>query len=456
MFEDQVMGTTQRWKKGEEPTLQEIVTMKLYTDFDKLQFAFKKCFRFESIDMDSDDPVIMEQILRIRDDLQRRIQTFFHWRQSLMVVLNKFGTRLRDNNIALFCGINAKMIFNPTQTFAFHGPLSTSSSHHVANTFATEKGMVIQMKSKYPRLTFCNAFDASLISDYPEEKEWLVGFMYVRILQISTKEVVNYERFERDSAKLSFASHVRRWFFAIHLFHQQVLSMSPHLERHIALLLRLNRKECCLHKEKYKEHHDDNAALLWYHHLVHDPHGDIPKDVQQAMQSAAFYDERMKKMAQVFWWKFHDFLETPNRRQCIKFDEVSKNLRPYFMEQSEEMDINTKEKKWIPSLDEIISVFPNVREIQFLNKYKFDDVFLQMLIKQIKRSHPENKLEKVVFLYFDYDETDGDGKPLDDTIFQDPDALDGELEQELENGLKWKISHGKNGRAGYKISVFKA
>ena len=65
---------------------------------------------------------------------------------------------------------------------AFYGPLSTTSSYHVAKTFATAKGMVLKITSQYPRLDFCRAFDASLISDYPEECEWLIGFVYLRVL----------------------------------------------------------------------------------------------------------------------------------------------------------------------------------------------------------------------------------------------------------------------------------
>ena len=44
-FDDQVTGQRQSWKAGIDITMQEIVTLKLYTDFDKLQAELKKCFR---------------------------------------------------------------------------------------------------------------------------------------------------------------------------------------------------------------------------------------------------------------------------------------------------------------------------------------------------------------------------------------------------------------------------
>merc|ERR1712173_14975 len=114
------------------------------------------------------------------------------------IVLNKFGQLLQGkNNMILYHGIDTKMMLNPTQTFSFYGPLSTTSSEHVAKTFATQKGMILKITSQFPRLGKCNAFDASQLSDFPEEDEWLVGFMYMRILQISTKKLINeFKSFE--------------------------------------------------------------------------------------------------------------------------------------------------------------------------------------------------------------------------------------------------------------------
>ena len=51
--------------------------------------------------------------------------------------------------------------------------------------------MVLKMTSHFPRLELCNAFDVQLISDYPEEQEWLVGFCYARILKIETKDIAD-------------------------------------------------------------------------------------------------------------------------------------------------------------------------------------------------------------------------------------------------------------------------
>ena len=174
-------------------SMQNVVTLKLYTDFDDLQWAMKQCFRLElktqivtnRDDERNSDKQIKEQREasifndKAKRDLQNRLSVFYHWRGALMVVLNKFGTRWRDmdNVEALYTGINQKMAISSTSAFSFYGPLSTTTSYQVAKGFATEKGMVLKIASRFPRLNYCNAFRASLISDYPEEQEWLIGFM---------------------------------------------------------------------------------------------------------------------------------------------------------------------------------------------------------------------------------------------------------------------------------------
>ena len=76
---------------------------------------------------------------------------------SLQVTLKKFGRKLQHR--PLFHGVNEKMILYPhATTQSFHGPLSTTSSFHVAKTFATDKGMVLKISSMYPRLNYCKTF----------------------------------------------------------------------------------------------------------------------------------------------------------------------------------------------------------------------------------------------------------------------------------------------------------
>eukprot|EP01083_Nonionella_stella_P116806 347424_1 len=47
-YEDQICRQRAQWNSGQNITKKEIIIMKLYTDYDRLQFALKKCFRFET------------------------------------------------------------------------------------------------------------------------------------------------------------------------------------------------------------------------------------------------------------------------------------------------------------------------------------------------------------------------------------------------------------------------
>ena len=172
--------------------------------------------------------------------LEDRLQQFYHWRGSLLIFINKFSTILQPSyynkkkrteyEFMLYFGVNGKMILDPSATHSFYGPLSTSSSYHVAMTFATEKGMVLKISSMYPRLGCCRAFDACLLSDYPEELEWLVGFVYTRIRKVHTKE-------KWDITKLPTSTQIRFAFFVTHLFHLHILSLSEDLAEILCFLL---------------------------------------------------------------------------------------------------------------------------------------------------------------------------------------------------------------------------
>ena len=48
-YKDQVLELVSSWQKGETPTIKEIVILKLYTDWDELQFELKKCFRLDRV-----------------------------------------------------------------------------------------------------------------------------------------------------------------------------------------------------------------------------------------------------------------------------------------------------------------------------------------------------------------------------------------------------------------------
>ena len=459
-YNDQISGKNIKWDAGTDVTLQEIVTLKLYTDFDKLQFELKKCFRWETIadiwkkdqkrvrqkrkrnnnnqdgDDDEDEKFLFDNddSNKQKDELERRLCEFFNWRSDLIIVLNKFGLKMSDkhskrqnNNLVLYHGVNAKMILNPTETMTFFGPLSTTSSYHVAKTFATDKGMILKITTHYPRLGVCKAFNAALISDYPEEQEWLIGFIYLRVLEVRTV-ALNIDNW----IKIPLASIVRSIFFSINLFREQMFAMSKHLEYHLKAFL----KNCT------DDHHhddDDNNNDEFYIYLRDKiiRNEDITKNADEL-------ELRRRKILTILWRKFNEFRQEPNLPQIIKIDKISNGLKPYFLDESQDKDINdTKLKKWDVSFEKIVGIFPNIKEIHFVNDYKFDPVALKKLVKQIENK--KNKLEKIKFIYYEYDK-----KPSDSTNFFDPK----ELNQQSLTKLNWNIRES-NLNVGYKIRLFR-
>eukprot|EP01083_Nonionella_stella_P264030 896175_1 len=292
-YTDQIFGHNESWKSRESPSVKELVVLKLYTDWADLQVELKKCFRLDTIDdifqqfslrgirlptilpspmvqtKSAPDAPSKSNIFKLKDPqnntkqtteiwdasplcramstvdfkydadechpvdiLQTRLAQFYHWRGRLILFLHKFSTLLtptryaqgKEKEFMLYHGVNQKMILNPSATQSFDGPLSTSSSYHVAATFATKQGMVLSITSQFPRLQMCKVFDASIISGYPEEHEWLIAHVYLRVRNVSTRY---------SPKKTVMATQIKFAFFAIHLFRQQMFSMSPTLEQFI-------------------------------------------------------------------------------------------------------------------------------------------------------------------------------------------------------------------------------
>eukprot|EP01084_Bolivina_argentea_P170871 296060_1 len=275
-FEDQITKHSISWGRNEQIEMKEIVHVKLYTDFDRLQFELKKCFRWEYIQEfveknsftsntqdDCKDDILdgnndrMNRDSREKSQLLNRLQQFYHWRQSLAVIFNKYGHKLNHSSSRLkilYHGVNTKLILNPSITTAFYGPLSTTESFYVAKTFATDKGFVLTLSSQYPRLGVCKAFNASLVSDYPEEQEWIIGFVYFRIRQIHSGNIFEWQR-------LPPASNLRFVFFALHLFKQQIFSMSDDLEE--ILIEIFLEKDSKTNKKYNKIYNNDQSSTLY-------------------------------------------------------------------------------------------------------------------------------------------------------------------------------------------------
>jgi len=429
-FNDQITGQSDTWSRGETPELEDIIALKLYTDFDALQRELKKCFRFETI-ADIANAQNVDDADK-RAELMKKLQSFFHWRGKLLIFLQKCGTKLNLQTPMLYHGVNAKMIVKPTPGSLFSGPLSTSMSYHAASSFATPKGFVLKISSQYPRLGSCYAFQAHLASDYPEEQEWLVGSMYARVLEVHTQVVMD----------LPIVSQMREVFFTVHLFREQIFTMSDHLAHNLVQFLKVLTNECCDAKASSDE--DTEILMRSLCQITH----------QNSKHKSVAMGAEQAKLIEILWHKFDEFRKRPSSAQRVKFDIISDKLKHFFMERSDEEDIETGEKKWTPSFDRIRTVFPMVREIHFKDEYVLDERVLQNLIRTLRRD--DCTLEKVHLLYYKHQDTvePDSAMPKDYRIFKDPNALDAGVREQLTR-LGWIIKHGKGGGKGYKIRLEK-
>ena len=316
--------------------------------------------------------------------------------------------------------------------------------------------MTLKLSSKYPRLDHCGAFDVSPLSDYPEEQEYLVGFMYTRVEEIITDELFgNGATYLEIIQKTPIGSLMREEFLAIHLFKEQMFSMTGSLVKSLALYLRVNRKECCENASIYKkcrdgDYWDEQMKLICA--CVHGAKHKQLDDGYHKLKGALANNrkkmddlDRMKKVREILWGKFTAF----RTQKSVTFDCVSDILKTFFMEFGDDFDVKTGNRKWAISFENIVTVYPNIRELHFMNQYRFDGEPLQRLIAQIRKK--ENTLEKVTFSYYDYRDTNDLDEPICDA-FVNPAALNAHLLQHLEK-LNWKIKKGNIANAGYKITI---
>eukprot|EP01084_Bolivina_argentea_P268070 455222_1 len=140
--------------------MKHLVPLKLYTDFDLLQREFKKSFR---------SPY---------NETKERLESFVHWRDALQETFAKFASipsgRMNPQPLRLYCGINSIMCLDSYQG-VYYGPCSTTTDLQVARAFAGKNGMILVMKPETDLTrTKYKVLDISWISDYPDEREYLL------------------------------------------------------------------------------------------------------------------------------------------------------------------------------------------------------------------------------------------------------------------------------------------
>merc|ERR1712130_198380 len=154
---------------------------------------------------------------------------------------------------------------------------------------------------------------------------------------------------------------------------------------------------------------------------------------------------RHNRMLSVLWKKFNEFRK---QQIVIKFDNISEILKTFFMEELNEKNIKTNENKWIISFDKIVFVYPNAKELIFLNEYEFDDRVSKRLRKQIEKK--DNKLIKISFSNFKGDSFTEALSSYQSAVYGNDQKL-----ADLPYCDGWKIKKGSVQNMEHKIIVYR-
>eukprot|EP01084_Bolivina_argentea_P249309 417289_1 len=172
------------WKKKHHNmlTLEQIISLMVYCNYDQLQCQFSKTYR---------------------ENNGRNHKYFYHFGKSLKIAIHGSGNKMRQfgcckhQKHSFYHGISQKMIFpsygiesDEINGIFIHGPLSTSSSFAVAVSFATSNGLVLEFADNETHNLSPEALSLAWLSDYANEKEHLfmqnlVHFRIESIIEIS-------------------------------------------------------------------------------------------------------------------------------------------------------------------------------------------------------------------------------------------------------------------------------
>lgn len=305
------------------------------------------------------------------------------------------------------------------------------------------------------------AFDASPVSDYPEEQEYLVASAYVRVMGIETRPMHktwdSFQGMEDDYITIqhmSSAPRVRSIFYAVHLFLEQIFSMSTHLEFWVTGFLHIlcvpsdagaDANNSSTRPTSISDRNELKYPVQFREKLVR------AIDLERTVPYY-FRDEKEYRILNILHQKLQNFLKEPNPQQCLKLDVISEHLKPYFLD-ADGVSLNGG-VRYVVSIKRIMEMFTNLKTIQFRNLYLFDLKALSKLVVYLEQNR-DSTLRTVKFLYYQYTSS---GQPGDENAFMNPGLLkqdeDGkELFHRLRK-LQWNMEHDPiEGGIGYQIKL---
>ena len=124
-----------------------MMAIKLYTDYDKLQYELKNCLRHhrQQSGRDSNNSnYSWDDRFTSRNSIND-LSYLYWWRNIILICVSKFGIKMKKHKF--FYGCRDKMELSNYGGFGlFIGPLSLTISLEVAKQYSTQKGMLMQIE----------------------------------------------------------------------------------------------------------------------------------------------------------------------------------------------------------------------------------------------------------------------------------------------------------------------
>mmetsp|Transcript_62797 Transcript_62797/g.99717 ORF Transcript_62797/g.99717 Transcript_62797/m.99717 type:complete len:807 (-) Transcript_62797:88-2508(-) len=339
------------WKAGEKITELDLFAIKLYTDFECGQRELKKCYR---------PPLQGSESEYLQ--YEQRLCHFSHWRRLLKVAILKYGTLLKRR--VFYHGINQIMKLNMHPTHRCMGPLSATEDAEIARGFATKHGFILKMCSKYPRLGTDYFFDASPISAYPDEKEYLIGFVYTRILhvELGCTKFPSIEELETDDLLQKLMCFIISSLVKNHLY-----SYCQHLELLFKALFIKNEE---------RHYEDDELMDRLFQHMNEEERQSAVKKVREI--SAMIPDFIAAK-----------FRKVRDEQRVLKLDTISPGMECMFYDEASVQN-DVYQTKHV-SLPQIHKYNRNICELHLYEDYTIDDSFISHFLAFNQRQ-PDHQL----------------------------------------------------------------
>eukprot|EP01084_Bolivina_argentea_P036057 66736_1 len=151
-------------KKGDIITLEHILAMMTYCNYDQLQHVFSATYRKKSDESD--------------EELKKRHSQYFWMGMLIREAVECFGDSLYGSRVQTFwSGIHEEILFQSSVS-EIKGVLSTSSKREVGINFSQFKGLVLEIGNGSAHHSL-NYFSCAWLSDFANESEYLfVGGLY--------------------------------------------------------------------------------------------------------------------------------------------------------------------------------------------------------------------------------------------------------------------------------------